>query len=354
MSAATRPAADPRPWLRGPAATLVGALIVTVGLAVVGLLLPETNYYVYLGFLFFLFTAQSFAWNLIGGYGGQVSFGHATFFGIGAYVTALLQQNAGWPPLLALAVAGLAAAVFSAVWGYPLFRLRGFYFAIATIGINEATRLIALNPLRGLTGGASGFRLRIDAGSGRTEQYLAALALALAAFLISYWVRNSALGLGLFALNMDTEAAETVGVDTVRLKAIALALSAFIVGLSGGLYARAILYINPNDVFAFAASITMVLMVVIGGVATLAGPILGAFIYVVIQDYLGAASVTLGTRTYEFRDVQIGLYGLLLALIILFEPSGLVGMFRRVTGLRRRSTSRDAEAQRAVLKEEAP
>ncbi len=329
-----------------------GALLVGLVLAIIGLVLPPTNYIVFtLGFLVFLFTAQALAWNLIGGYGGQTSFGHATFFGIGAYATALLQQNAGFPPVIALLVGGVLAALFSQLWGYPLFRLRGFYFAIATIGIGEVTRLIVLNPLRNLTGGASGFTIDAAAGSGKLEQYLTGLGLAVGAFLISYWVRNSKLGLGLFALNMDSEAAETLGVDTTRLKAAALAISAFIVGLTGGIYARAYLYISPESVFAFPVSIAMVLMVVIGGIGTLLGPILGALIYVVIQDYLGAAQLTIGARTFQFRDVQLGLYGLLLALIILFEPAGLVGLFRRMGRRFRRvrGAGADATAQSAVL-----
>jgi len=331
-----------------------GAVLASLLLAVLGISLPPDSYILFSGFLLFLFMTQSLAWNIIGGFGGQTSFGHATFFGMGAYTTALLQDRAGWPPVLALLAGALAAAVFSLIWGYPLFRLRGFYFAIATIGIGEATRLIALSPLRDLTGGASGFRLSTAGGSGRQAQYLLALGLVLATFLLSYWVRNSKLGLGLFALNMDSEAAETLGVDTTRMKAIALALSAFIVGITGGVYARAFLYINPNDVFAFSASIAMVLMTVIGGVGTLVGPVLGAVIYVVIQDQLGAAELTIAGRTLPFRDIQLGLYGLLLAMIILFEPAGLVGVFNRIGRLfrRRAPSSPQAAAQSALLRDE--
>lgn len=331
-----------------------GALLGALVLALIGLVLPANSYLLFTLFLLMLFTTQSMAWNLIGGFGGQTSFGHATFYGIGAYTTALLVERAGWHPVLALLAGALGAALFSLIWGYPLFRLRGFYFAIATIGIGEATRLIALNPLRDLTGGASGFRLSTEAGSARTEQYLTALALAVGTFLLSYWVRSSKLGLGLFALNMDQEAAETLGVDTTRLKALALALSAFIVGLTGGIYVRAFLYINPNDIFAFSTSIAMVLMSVIGGVGTLVGPILGALIYVVIQDQLGAAEFTFRGQTFQFRDVQLGLYGLLLALIILFEPAGLVGLLRRLGGrLRRRNRPTHAAAgQQSLLVDE--
>ncbi|PLS82992.1 MAG: hypothetical protein CYG59_02505 [Chloroflexi bacterium] len=330
-----------------------GAVLAAAILAIFGLTLPANSYLLFSGFLLFLFTTQSLAWNLVGGYGGQTSFGHATFYGIGAYTTALLQENAGLHPVLALLAGALGAAVFSVIWGYPLFRLRGFYFAIATIGIAEATRLVALSPLRELTGGASGFRMSTAGAGGRTSQYMTALALVLATFLTSYWVRNSKLGLGLFALNMDPEAAETLGVDTTRLKAISLALSAFIVGLTGGIYARAFLYINPNDVFAFSVSIAMVLMSVIGGVGTLIGPILGAIIYVVIQDQLGAAQITFRGQTFQFRDVQLGLYGLLLALIILFEPAGLVGLFQRVAGrFRRRGGTQAVAEQQALLRNE--
>jgi branched-chain amino acid transport system permease protein len=341
------------PLSRAALFTVAGAVLVALALGSFALTQPADSYLLFTGFLLFLFMTQSLAWNLIGGYGGQTSFGHATFYGIGAYTTALLQENAGWPPLPAVLAGAVGASIFSVIWGYPLFRLRGFYFAIATIGIGEATRLIALNPLRDLTGGASGFRLSTEAGSGRVEQFLTALGLALVTFLLLYWIRNSKLGLGLFALNMDSDAAETLGVDTTRLKAIALALSAFIVGLTGGVYVRAFLYINPNDVFAFSISIAMVLMAVIGGVGTLVGPILGAVVYVVIQDQLGAAQLTFRGQTFQFRDVQLGLYGLLLALIILFEPAGLVGLFNRIGGLfRRRPPGQALAEQQALLRDE--
>lgn len=327
------------------------AVAVAVALLIAGLTMAPENYLMFTGFLFFISAAQSLAWNLIGGYGGQTSFGHATFFGIGAYISALLIQQGKWPPYVAILVSGLAAGIFSLLWGYPLFRLRGFYFAIATIGVGEATRLIALNPLSRWTGGASGYRMDTSAAAGRAEQYIAALILALLTYVLSYYVRNSRLGLGLFALNMDTEAAETLGVDTTRLKAIALFLSALIVGVTGGMYVRAILYINPNDVFAFSQSIAMVLMSVIGGIGTIIGPVLGAFIYVVIQDNLAAARITIGERVLEFRDVQLGLYGLMLALIIMFEPAGIMGLLRRLGKLLpgRRGAALDDTAQDAIL-----
>ncbi|GAC1550479.1 MAG: branched-chain amino acid ABC transporter permease [Herpetosiphon sp.] len=331
--------------------TVGGALLGAALFGALSFILPGNSYVLYILFLVFLYMTESMAWNLVGGFAGQTSFGHATFFGIGAYTTALLQARAGLPPLAAMLIGGAGAAVFGILWGYPLFRLRGFYFAIATIGINEATRLIALNPLRDYTGGASGLSLNPELGSQRSEQYLMALGLALATFLVSYWLRYSRVGLGLFALNMDSEASETLGVNTARLKAIALALSAFLVGLAGGIYVRAFLYINPNDVFAFATSIAMVLMAVIGGVGTLVGPILGAIVYVVLQDQLGAAHLTLGGRTLEFRDLQLGLYGLLLALIILFEPAGLVGLFRRLSKPFRKQT-RGGAKQGALLRDE--
>ncbi|MDP9373758.1 MAG: branched-chain amino acid ABC transporter permease [Chloroflexota bacterium] len=337
---------------RSGLAALGGAALASLALAAFGFTQPADSYLLLTGFLFFLFASQSLAWNLIGGYGGQTSFGHATFYGIGAYATALLSTRAGWPVPLAMLAGALGAAAFSLLWGYPLFRLRGFYFAIATIGIGEATRLIALTPLRNLTGGASGYRMPTANTPDRLAQYLAALGLLLATFLVSYWVRNSALGLGLFALNMDSDAAETLGVDTTRLKAIALALSACIVGLTGGFYAWSFRYINPSNIFGFAISIAIVLMAVIGGIGTIIGPLLGAIVYVVIQDQIGATEVALGGRTILLRDFQTGIYGLLLALIILFEPAGLVGLFRRLGRLFRRGrgpVDREAAVQGALL-----
>jgi len=284
----------------------------------------------------FLFISLSVAWNIIGGYGGQTSFGHAAFFGLGAYTTAILAvgQLAGGPKvpaLLTLPLAGIIAALYAALIGYPTLRLRGPYFSIATIGVGEATRLLMLNAA-GLTGGASGLTLPqpSDFRTYAVQLFYLTLAWMVAVILISRWVKNSRFGLGLLALNMDTDAAETLGVDTARSKIIALMLSAFLVGVTGSLYAQVIFFIDPNAVFGFGTSIAMVLMATIGGIGTLWGPVVGAIVYYVVDNRLSTTELVLGTQRISLSGFTLLLYGLLLVGIILAEPRGLMGIGERL------------------------
>jgi len=299
-----------------------------------------------LGFLTFLYITLSTAWNILGGYAGQTSFGHATFYGLGAYTTSILALR-GVPALLTLPIAGIVASFYALLWGYPCLRLRGQYFAIATIGVGEATRLLMLNLddliknnhlLKGLlqkgvlTGGATGLMLPTpeDIRAHATGFYYGVMALMFAALLVSWWVKKGKFGLGLFAINMDMDAAETVGVNTTRYKILALMLSAFMVGIGGSIYAQYVFYIDPQTVFGFPMSIAMVLMPTIGGIGTLTGPILGAVVFIVVQDRILTANLDLGFIKLSLSSMHLLVYGGLLVLIILFEPKGLLGMHRRL------------------------
>lgn len=299
-----------------------------------------------LGFLTFLYVTLSTAWNILGGYTGQISFGHASFYGLGAYTTSILALR-GINPLMTMPLAGLIAALYGLLWGYPCLRLRGQYFAIATIGVGEATRLIMLNLddlikdsdlLKGflkegvLTGGATGLMLPTppDIHSYAVGFYYGAMGLMFAGLLVSWWVKKSKFGLGLFAINMDIDAAETLGVNTVYYKNLALLLSAFMVGIGGSIYAQYMFYIDPQTVFGFPMSIAMVLMPSIGGIGTLAGPILGAVVYIVVQDRILTANLEVGTFKLSLSTLHLLIYGGLLVLIVLFEPKGILGLQKRL------------------------
>jgi len=314
-------------------------------------------------FLTFLYVTLSTAWNILGGYAGQTSFGHATFYGLGAYTTAILVLR-GVPPLMTMPLAGLIAALYALMWGYPCLRLRGQYFAIATIGVGEATRLLMLNLddlikdselLKGflqegvLTGGATGLMLPTpeDIKSYAVGFYYGAMGLMFAALLISWWVKNSKFGLGLFAINMDIDAAETIGVNTVYYKNLALMLSAFMVGICGSVYAQYMFYIDPQTVFGFPMSIAMVLMPTIGGIGTLAGPVLGAVVYIVVQDRILTANLEWGAFKLSLSSLHLLLYGGLLVLIILFEPKGITGLQRRLARWWKKAGTRVTEKRTA-------
>lgn len=291
-------------------------------LALVPLVAPHSITVLNLGFFTFLYVAQGLAWNILGGFAGYVSFGYAAFFGLGAYTTALLWLH-GWAPVLTFPLAGLCAAAFSLVVGVPTLRLIGPYFSIATIGVGEAMRILMLN-LDKITGGASGLNLPTVVPS-KGWFYLAALVVAAVAYVTAVWVRGSRFGLGLAALRMDPDAAETLGVRTALFKNLAHVISAFLVGVCGGLFAMYFQYLHPDNVFSFTESISLVLIALIGGIGTIWGPILGAAVFFAVQDYLQAS----------YPTFHLLVYGVLLIVILLFEPRGLAGLAARIAGRRR-------------------
>src|SRR3989454_979355 len=262
--------------------------------------------------------ATALAWNWLGGYLGQVSFGHAAMFGVGGFVAARLQIAVGVPMIAAWIGAGVIAGLYALVWGHPTLRLRGPYFSIATIGVGEATRLICTYWVW-LTGGSSGMSLPVQVQL-KYQLYWYALALALIALAASYALRRSPLGLALLAIKSDVDAAGDVGVSSVRLQDLVLFLSGMTMGICGGFYASYYSFIEPGDMFGFARSISFVLMGVIGGIGTIAGPAIGAVIFVLLRNSLIAT----------YPQLYLGLYGLLLIFVILFEPLGLTGLYMRV------------------------
>ena len=292
------------------------ALAVALALPVVA---PHADYLLDVAFLVLLYGAMATGWNVLGGFAGQVSFGHAAFLGIGAYTAAILVGR-GWPIWATALPAGAIAGLYSLIIGWPTFRLRGPYFSIATIGIGEATRLIALN-WTSLTGGASG--LTLASAPTPVVQYYAALALCAAALGAAAWIKASRFGYALAAIRSDTDAAETLGVDTTLAKTQALVVSAFILGVAGCVYAMHYLFISPDSVFGFSTSISLVVMPIVGGLGTVLGPLLGAAIFTVLREQLEA----------NFQNLDLLVFGVLLCAIVLFEPAGLLGVF---DGLRRR------------------
>lgn len=261
------------------------------------------------------------AWNLLGGFAGQVSLGYSAFLGIGAYTTVLLSLR-GMDPFLTLPLGALIAAAFSIVIGLPAFRLRGPYFTIATIGVGEAVRVCASTVE--FTGGSSG--LRMPAGSfDFNKNYFSMVVLAILVVALAAWVKRSAFGHALAAIKQDIEAAEALGVNSTRFKLVTHALSAALVALAGSLYAINFQYIAPGSVFDFRLSLSIVLMPIVGGVGTIAGPVFGALIFSTLQIKLLSIPA--------LRDSYLFIYGGLLILVMLYEPKGLVGLGRRLAAL---------------------
>lgn len=268
-------------------------------------------------FITFVWITASLAWNLLGGVAGQVSFGFAVFYGLGAY-TAALMINSGANPALSFAGAAAVAALASFLIGIPTFRLRGPYFAIATIGVSEAVRVVMNNI--SAVGGAGGLRVTEPRIFHQTEHYYSGLAIAVLAVCVSLLVEKSKFGLALRAIRQDEDAAADIGINPFRCKLWIHAIAAALTGVAGGVFADYAAYIHPQGVFAFSTSVTILLMPVIGGIGTIWGAVLGAAVVTIVEEQLVAV----------FPQIHLLLYGLLLMLIVLLEPDGLVGLLRRL------------------------
>jgi len=318
-------------WWRAAARAklLVYVAVVALLAAAPALLEPYTLNLVTLAYLMM---AGAVGWNWMGGFVGQVSFGHAALFGVGGFVAAHVLSSSSLPSPVAWLVGGLAAGSF-ALGARPTLRLRGPYFTIASIGLGEASRLV-FTYWDWFTGGASGLSLPLMRES-KQELYFWGLGLAATAAAISMLIRRSALGLELLAIRADVDAAGDVGISAPSLQTRMLFLSGAVVGVSGGLYASFFGFIEPNDMFGFDRSVAFVLMAVIGGLGTVHGPALGAVVFVLVQQSLLAS----------YPELYLGLYGSLLIAIILFEPLGLSGLGLR---LGRRIDARWLEPRRAA------
>jgi branched-chain amino acid transport system permease protein len=268
-------------------------------------------------FLTAVWTTTGLGWNLIGGMTGQVSFGFAVFFGLGAYTTALLMQY-GHNPYFSF-IGGAAIAMLASFFiGLPTFRLRGPYFVIATIGVTEAVRVVMNN--LDITGGASGYRITETKAFSALEHYYTAIVAAALAILVSTLVANSKFGLALRAIKQDEDAAADLGVNPYTSKLWVHAIAAGLTGIAGGIYARRAAFFYPGDVFAFSTGISILLMPVIGGIGTVWGPVLGGVVFVIVEEQISV----------KFPNFHLLIYGALLIIIILLEPDGLLGLLRRL------------------------
>jgi branched-chain amino acid transport system permease protein len=268
-------------------------------------------------FITFVWVTTSLGWNLLGGLTGQVSFGFAVFYGLGAY-TAALMITRGVNPYLSFVAAGVVPALASFLIGLPTFRLRGPYFAIATIGVSEATRVIMNN--LDITGGASGFRIMENRPFHQVEHYYTGLGMAALAVAASLLIIHSKFGMGLRAIKQDEDAAADLGVNPFANKLAIHAVAAAFTGVAGGVFARYAAFINPPGVFAFQTSIYILLMPVIGGIGTVWGAVLGGVVFGMVEEQLVA----------NFPQIHLLLYGGLLILIILLEPDGLAGLLGKI------------------------
>jgi branched-chain amino acid transport system permease protein len=269
-------------------------------------------------------------WNLLGGFTGQISLGHALFFGIGAYTVAVGELRIGLNPWLGMLLGAAIAVVVSMIVGLPAFRLRGHYFSIATIAIGEIAVLIFLNWQ--FVGAAEGLSIPIKedsllelqfSGQQKWEYYYLAAGLLLLALIATQLILKSRTGYYLAAIREDQEAAAAVGVPVARYKQHAFSFSAATVAIAGAFFAQYVLFVDPDSVLELAISIQITIAAVLGGVKSMWGPVIGATVLLSLTEtarlYLGGTGEAL----------NLVAYGLLVMVIAAFEPNGLIGLAQR-------------------------
>ncbi len=282
-----------------------------------------------------MFMVMATAWNIIGGITGYAAFGNVAFFGIGAYTTGMLIAKAKWPFLVALPLAPLLAAAFATLVGLPLLRLRGHYFAVASLGVGVALGELVQNidyAGQPLFGGASGLFLPILAIDNRDLFFFYVMSAAAAiAIAVTWLVLRSRFGYGLIAIRENEEAASVLGVNTTAYKVAAFALAAALTGLAGGIFSQWNVFINQDNVFPIEINVQMILMALIGGTGTVFGPAAGAVLLQLLIQFLDGTlpiSFDIPFVSSDVRPIvaQV-ILGLLLVAVVIFMPRGVIDFF---------------------------
>ena len=296
-------------------------LIAALALAIF-LVLPWTvsGYWVRVLTSIFMYAALAQSINFMAGFTGYADFGNVVFFGIGAYTTTLLMTRAGVPFVVALVAGGCVAALAATVVGVPLLRLRGHYFAIATLGVLEAVREITTNV--SFFGGGMGITLPVVAEAPEPFFrliYYGMLATVCAYTAIAWWLTRSRFGYALRTIKSDEEAAGVIGIAATRYKVTVWAISAGCTGLVGGIYAYWLKYIEPPFVFDIMISVKAWIMMLLGGAGTLLGPIAGAFLLELLSVFIWG----------QFLRGHMLILGAVIMLVVLFMPAGFMDLVRQ-------------------------
>lgn len=299
--------------------------VVVVALLALPLFRPMINSYNYvltLGALILMWVAMSSSWNILGGFAGYISLGHSVFMGIGGYVAGVLLYYYDVSPFLTAPLGGLVAVAVGFLAGFITLRTRGSAFIISTIALLFMFLLMTDN--FEYLGGAAGLPLPSPPFSQewlRVPFYYAMLLIAIGAVWTSYRVAHSKFGMGLRAIAEDEVKAEVAGVPTRLYKISAFAISTFWVGVAGAIYGYSIAFIRPTVFFTIAISAQMVLMAIIGGKGTVAGPVVGAVLIYAINE--------MSLVVFGASEVNIAIQGFMLVAVLLFFPSGVVGSLRK-------------------------
>lgn len=295
-------------------ATLLYALPFVVG----------SNYLYHIAVLLCIFGGLATAWNIVGGYAGQISLGHAVFYGIGSYSAVILLTRYGWSPWLGMLVGMAISGVVAAMISWPTFRLRGPFFSLVTIAILEVVRLLAIHD-QALTGGSSGLTVPLNIGfewmifREISYSYLMASAFLLVTLLIALAIRKRKMGFYLMAIREREDAARAIGINTVSTRIWAMVISAVLTSMIGSYYAMYLSFIDPDATFSLHVSIQVAMFALIGGLGTVFGPLLGALIVLPIAELMR------GWLSAYANGIHGAVYGLVLVLAVLWFPRGLIG-----------------------------
>jgi branched-chain amino acid transport system permease protein len=294
------------------------ALLILCVAAVAGLPLAGDDVLIQYGIDALLFATLAQAWNILGGFTGYVSFGNSSFYGLGTYGTAIAMTQLHWPFGIGLGLGAVLAVGCAVLFGIPILRLRGHYFAIATLGLSATLSAIIAN----LDVAGRNIGLILPLTRADNAFYEEALILLIAATATVAWIARSRFGTALLAIREDEDAALVMGINTTRYKVAALALSAFFTSIAGGIHAYWITFVDPAGAFDLTLNVRMVIMAMFGGPGTIFGPLVGAFILSAVYDVLASSISTAAAL----------LFGLVIVLAVIFMPRGLwdlAGGFRR-------------------------
>jgi branched-chain amino acid transport system permease protein len=301
----------------------------------------SNSYVLHVLIMILFYAVLSEAWSILAGFAGQFSLGHAAFFGIGAYTSTLLFIWSGVSPWVGMFIGAGLAVVLSLVIGFLCFRLRGPFFSLVTIAFAETLRLLFLN-WGPLTGGPVGLLVPLSGDSlanfqflSRIPYYYTLMAITLIVIYVTYRIRNSQLGLRFMAIREDEDAAQSLGINIIRYKLIALAISVFFTALAGTFYAQYLLFLHPDAIMSLNFSIEIALPAIIGGMGTIWGPIIGSILLTPLAEF--TRSILGG----GYAGVYLIIYGSILILTMMFLPNGIT----HAIAARNRSASRSLEAK---------
>jgi branched-chain amino acid transport system permease protein len=290
------------------------ALAGTGLIVALGLPLAASGFWVRTLTLVFMAAILAQAWNFIGGYTGYVSFGNVAFFGLGAYTTALLMTKANVDFWLSLIAGGIFGALFALLIGPPLLRLKGHYFAVATLGVANAAQQIVAG-WDSFTGGGVGLNLPLNSSPNFFQLiYFLMFAVLVFSIVVTFVLSRHKLGYGWLAIRENEDAAKALGIDATRFKTVAFALAGFFTGLAGGIYAYYNGSIAPDTVFDIGYTVNPILIAILGGTGTVLGPIIGALIFQIFRTYLA----------FQFPGLQDTFLGVAMILVIIFMPHGVL------------------------------